>query len=108
LPPRSSGGRKRRKRKWEVRATFGPQRGGATWEAERTSGAAENDARNTEPAVTTVVDGVVLVGAMGVTVVNWFRAVVIVPSTGTPALETAHVAPVATALMVLYACTRPP
>ena len=75
---------------------------------ERTSGAAENDARKTEPAVTTVVDGVVLVGAMGVTVVNWFRAVVIVPSTGTPALETAHVAPVATALMVLYACTMPP
>ena len=92
----------------EVRAIVGPQRGGATWGAKRTSGAAVNDARKTEPAVTTVVDGVVLVGAMGVTVVNWFRAVLIVPSTGTPALETAHVAPVATALMVLYACTRPP
>ena len=59
------------------------------------------EARSTEPAVTTVVDGVVLVAATGVTVVNWFRAVVNVPSMGMPVAETAQVAPVAAALTVL-------
>jgi hypothetical protein len=61
------------------------------------------EARRTEPAVTTVVDGVVLVAATGVTVVNWFRAVVNVGTLpmGMPAAETAQVAPVAAALTVL-------
>jgi hypothetical protein len=58
------------------------------------------EARSTEPAVTTVVDGVVLVAATGVTVVNWFEAVVTLPM-AMPAAETAQVAPVAAALTVL-------
>jgi len=66
-----------------------------------TSGLLPYEARKTEPAVTTVVDGVVLVAATGVTVVNWFRAVVNVPSMGMPVAETAQVAPVAAALTVL-------